>query len=274
MDSAGAVFYADEFALADEAAPQFEESPPAADELPVAPFPSDLVFHSKPGAPNVLFLNFSWENVSITAWNISIDWALIKAVAFGLDDDFTTYSSTEQQAIKRIWQRISEDYASFNIDVTTERPVLFGARTAHVLITHSTDADGNDNPVSTSGGGAYINAFGKSNFASYRPAWVYFNRLARDEAYISEAASHEFDHNLGLSHDGTDAGDEYYNGHGGGCVSWAPSWGQVATATSASGARGSIIWRTTTRMIWPPLRSGDFGQLGQYITITDCWDRS
>ena len=37
--------------------------------LPVSPFPASLIFHSKPGAANVLFLNFSGEDVSGTQWN-------------------------------------------------------------------------------------------------------------------------------------------------------------------------------------------------------------
>ena len=41
---------------------------------------------------------------------------------------------------------------------------------------------------------------------SYHPAWVYYDKLAagREDA-VAEACSHEFGHNLGLSHDGTTA---------------------------------------------------------------------
>ena len=42
---------------------------------------------------------------------------------------------------------------------------------------------------------------------------------------MAEASSHEFGHNLGLSHDGTRSGTEYYAGHGSGLVSWAPIMG-------------------------------------------------
>ena len=98
-----------------------------------------------------------------------------------------TFSDAEQLAIKRIWQRMSEDYSPFDIDVTTERPATFNTRTAHALITRNTDANANPNPYSSAGGVAYVNVFGSSSYANYRPAWIYVNNLANDESYISEA---------------------------------------------------------------------------------------
>jgi hypothetical protein len=225
VDSAGGVFYVDNFSL-DQSATQAPSEPIIAQAaVPVAPFPASLIFHSRLGAPNVLFLNFSGENVSNTEWNNSLGRSLIPAVAFSTDSDYSTYSDAEQAAIKRIWQRVAEDYAPFNIDVTTERPVTFTTRTAHALITRNTDADGNPNPSSSAGGVAYINVFAGSSYASYRPAWIYVNNLGNSESYVAEAASHEVGHNFGLSHDGTSDGSEYYGGHGTGDTSWGPIMG-------------------------------------------------
>ncbi len=223
VDAEGGIFYADRFTLA-PAAPAQGEPVVAEAAVPVSPFPAQLRFHSRPGAPNVLFINFSGENVSGTAWNTA-QRTLIPAVAFSTDADYSTFSDDEQLAIKRIWQRMAEDYSPFNIDVTTERPATFTTRTAHALITRSTDANGVDNPAPTSGGVAYVNVFGAANYATYRPAWIYFNNLAYGESYISEAASHEIGHNLGLSHDGRTDGLEYYGGHGSGDTSWGPIMG-------------------------------------------------
>lgn len=192
--------------------------------VPVSPFPGHLIFHSKPGAPNVLYINFGGELVTGTTWNTSLGRTQIPAVAFSTDSDFTTFSDTEQTAIKRIWERISEDYAPFDIDVTTERPASFNNRTAHALITRSTDADGSANPSSSAGGVAYVNVFNTTSYATYRPAWIYFNNLGNNESYIAEAASHEVGHNLGLSHDGTSS-SSYYGGHGSGDISWGPIMG-------------------------------------------------
>lgn len=224
-DAEGGIYYADTFQLEPIAA---SVAPPPSEReaaVPISPFPTNLVYHSRPGAPNVLFLNFSGENVSSTAWNTSLNRSIIPAVAFSTDADDTTFSDAEQLAIKRIWQRVAEDYAPFNLDVTTERPAVFGSRTAHALITRNTDANGQPNPSSDSGGVAYVGVFGSVSYATYRPAWIYHNNLANNESYIAESAAHEIGHNLGLSHDGRTDGTEYYGGHGSGDISWGPIMG-------------------------------------------------
>lgn len=224
VDPAGGVFYADQFKLA-PVAPAADGPVVAEAAVPVSPFPASLRFHSRPGAANVLFINFSGETVSGTAWNTSLGRTTIPAVAFSTDADYTTFSDAEQVAIKRIWQRMAKDYAPFNIDVTTERPATFTTRTAHALITRNTDANGLENPAASAGGVAYVNVFGSASYASYRPGWIYLNNLASDESYIAEAASHEIGHNMGLSHDGRTDGYEYYGGHGSGDTSWGPLMG-------------------------------------------------
>jgi hypothetical protein len=224
-DAAGGIFYVDEFPLDPAAAPTPSAPIVAETAVPVNPFPAGLVFHSRPGAPNVLYLNFTGGNVSGTAWNDSLGRSSIPAVAFSTDSDYDTFSDAEQLAIKRMWQRVAEDYSPFNIDVTTERPAVFGTRSAEALITRNTDRDGSPNPSSSAGGIAYINVFGGSSYASFRPAWIYFNNLANSESYVAEAASHEVGHNLGLSHDGQSNGTAYYRGHGSGDTSWGPIMG-------------------------------------------------
>jgi hypothetical protein len=224
-DAQGGIYYADTFE------PKLEDIAVAADEpvvaeagVPVSPFPAGLIFHSKPGSVNIIYINFSGETVVGTAWNTTVGRTSIPAVAFSKDSDYSTFSDSEQLAIKRIWQRMAEDYAPFDVDVTTERPATFTTRTAHALITRNTDANGADNPSASGGGIAYINMFAASGYATYRPAWIYFNNLSNDESYIAEAASHEIGHNMGLSHDGTST-DSYYGGHGSGSTSWGPIMG-------------------------------------------------
>jgi len=223
-DSEGGIFYADIFptdpATAETEAPIVSEA-----AVPVSPFPASLVFHSKPGAPNVLYLNFAGEDVSGTVWNTSLGRTTIPALAFGSDSEYSTFSDSEQLAIKRIWQRVAEDFAPFNMDVTTERPASFTSRTAHALITRNTDANGDPNPSSSAGGVAYVNVFAGGSCANYRPAWVYNNNLGNSEGNIAEATSHEIGHNLGLSHDAKTDGTSYYGGHGSGDTSWGPLMG-------------------------------------------------
>lgn len=225
VDRDGGIYYIDEVAVEPPEAEAMSEPAVGQAAVSVSPFPAGLIFHSKPGSPNTLYLNFAGETVRDTAWNNSVGRSSIAALPFSTDNNYSTFSDAEQAAIKRVWQRVAEDYAPFNIDVTTQRPASFGPRTAHALITRTTDAAGLANPSSTGGGVAYVNVFGASTFTSYQPAWIYYNNLANSESYIAEAASHEVGHNLGLSHDGKTDGTAYYGGHGSGDTSWGPIMG-------------------------------------------------
>jgi hypothetical protein len=225
-DLNGGIFYVCEAGLVPEQHPGEEEPPEVGfAAVPVNPFPASLVFHSRPGAANVLYINFAGETVTNTEWNNLLGRSEIPAMPFSSDSDYTTYSDSEQAIIKRIWQRMAEDYAPFNIDVTTERPATFNNRTAVALITRKTDANGDPNPYNSAGGVAYLNVFGANNYAKYRPAWIYHDNLGNNESFVAEAASHEIGHNLGLSHDGKTDGSDYYGGHGSGDVSWGPLMG-------------------------------------------------
>ena len=245
-DEEGGIYYVDEFTLAP--APTTSQSEPVVAEaaVPVSPFPAGLVFHSKPGSRNVLFLNFCGEDVTNTAWNSSLSRTLISAVPFSTDSDYTTFSDSEQTAIKRIWERVSEDYAPFDIDVTTERPTTFSRYVAEALITRNTDVNGDSNPSSSAGGVAYVNVFGKSSYSNYRPAWIYYNNLGKNESYISEATSHEIGHNMGLSHDGTTSGSSYYGGHGSGDISWGPIMGTGYNRNVSQWSKGEYYLANNT----------------------------
>ncbi len=246
-DPEGGIYYVDTFALA-PSAPTGTISEPATIQaaVPISPFPSGLIFHSKPGAENVIYLNFIGSTVTGTAWNNAAN-PTFQAVAFSTDTDFTTFSGAEQTAIKRIWERVAEDYAPFNVDVTTETPSSFGPRTAMALITRSTDATGTPNPSSTAGGIAYIDVFGETNYANYRPAWIYYDNLASTESYIAEAASHEIGHNLGLSHDGLTSGSAYYGGHGTGQTSWGPIMGTGYDRNVSQWSKGEYYLANNTQ---------------------------
>mgnify|MGYP003873076275 CR=1 FL=1 len=252
VDANGGIGYACSFTLPATTEPVPADEPPAVAfaAAPISPFPTNLIFHSRPGAPNVLFLEFSGMTVTNTEWNTEVGRASIPALPFSTDADYTTFSEAEQVAIKRIWQRMAEDYAPFNIDVTTERPATFNNRTAVALITRSTDANGQPNPYDFAGGVAYVNVFNASlsgGYARYRPAWVYHNNLANNESYIAEAASHEIGHNLGLSHDGRTNGEEYYGGHGSGDISWGPLMGTGYDRNVSQWSRGEYYLANNTQ---------------------------
>lgn len=178
--------------------------------------------HSNPSAPNVVYLDFDGHVITGTAWNSSTS-PSFTARPYDLDANPSSFSEAEQANMAEVWRRVAEDYAPFNIDVTTELPASFNSRTGRVLITNNVDANGLDMPAKTSGGVAYVNVWGSTSYPYYSPALVYYNQVGGPDN-IAEAASHELGHNLGLSHDGTTTAS-YYTGHGSGFISWAPIMG-------------------------------------------------
>lgn len=223
-DRNGRLYYVEEgFAISSaETTP-----PPVFASPPVAALPSNLILHSRPESENILYLNFEGEEVRNTAWNDSEEVAVFNALPYSRDNDYENYSALEQAEIADIWRRVSEDFAPFDINVTTQRPAFFGNRTAHALITRSTGANGQPNPAPNAGGVAYLNTFATGQNTYYSPAWAYQDNAGNTAPNIAEVVSHEVGHNLGLTHDGTDIlAEEYYLGHGGtGPLSWGAIMG-------------------------------------------------
>jgi len=222
VDNHGGIYYVESVVIeqTDEAESAGESGPEAAS---ASTLDDAFVLHSRPGAPNTVFVDFDGHVFTATAWGSGT----FSARAYDLDGDPNTFNSTERTKIVDIWHRIAEDLLPFDIDVTTEEPASFDRYTGRLLITHSQQTTGSDMPHPTAGGVAYVGVFGASNYHTYySPALVYFNRLGNGfEHYVAEASTHEFGHNLGLSHDGTKSGESYYRGHGSGLVSWAPIMG-------------------------------------------------
>ncbi len=222
VDGRGGVYFADMFLPAAEALTGQQTDEAAV--LPAINAADVFMLHSRPGAPNVIYLDFDGHTITGTGWNSTTDPLVAKP--YDIDGNPGSFGSEELARIGEIWHRVAEDLAPFNIDVTTEEPAAFGSNVGRVLITEDVDANGVDMPAKGAGGVAYIDVFGASYYPTYSPALVYFNNLGGGETtYVAEAASHEFGHNLGLSHDGTNSGDAYYSGHGSGYVSWAPIMG-------------------------------------------------
>ena len=184
------------------------------------------VYHSNPDADQKIYLDFNGHRVSGTGWNDNNDGRVIVAPAFDNDGDSTTFSSAEQSAIRRIWQRVAEDFAPFDLDVTTEAPssrdFRIGRKAIRVLISSNIDEATGNRWFDTAGGVAYI---GSWRWRSDTPVWVFENNLGGQEKRISEAASHEIGHAFGLHHDGIRGGEEYFEGHGSGRTGWAPIMG-------------------------------------------------
>lgn len=192
----------------------------------LAPLDQTFALHSRPGAKRTIHLNFQGAVLTNTAWNGS--GGTITALPFDLDGVPYVFSAAELERIQYIWQRVAEDYAPFDVNVTTETP-------AGDLITRSGSGDdvyGTTVVVTkrsgvydcSCGGVAYIGVFDNvGDF--YKPALVFYDALGNgNEKYVAEAISHEAGHNGGLLHDGYSGGG-YYSGHGSGVTGWAPIMG-------------------------------------------------
>jgi len=114
----GQLFYACEFQAVANAAEQ-GAAVEAITPTDKPPFSTNQTFllHSRPGASRVIYLDFNGHTDTTGNWAPGA-----AEPAFDLDDDPSTFNSTECNRIIYIWQRVSEDYSMYDIDVTTEEP--------------------------------------------------------------------------------------------------------------------------------------------------------
>jgi PKD repeat protein len=192
----------------------------------LAPLDQTYLLHSRPGASRTIYLNFRGAQLSGTAWNGST--TMLTALPFDLDGLPYSNTSAELERIQYIWQRVVEDYAPFDVDVTTEPPpadrLTRSGSTDNVFGTTVLITSRSGVYSCSCGGVAYIGIFDDSS-DYYKPALVFYDALgAGNEKYVAEAISHEAGHNMGLLHDGYSGGG-YYAGQGGGATGWAPIMG-------------------------------------------------
>ena len=186
---------------------------------------------SRAGSNRTIYLDFDGViGIVNTGWNgaYGAPAGSFDAVPFDLDGNSANFNTAERQAIISVWQRVSEDYAPFDVNVTTKdlgysainRSGSFDQNygTTAVITSMSNMIAANCN----CGGIAYVDVFNEySSHDYYQPAWVFTKNLSgADTKSIAEATTHEVGHNLGLSHDGTSSVG-YYEGAG----VWAPIMG-------------------------------------------------
>ncbi len=181
----------------------------------------EFLLHSNPGATKRIYLDFDGHTTTGTPW---LNGATIVTPAFDIDNNPGSFSATELARIRESWERASEDFLPFNVDVTTEDPGIEALRKVggsdtewgiRVVIGENTA------PAPGAGGVAYLNSF---SWNTDTPCFVFSGSLGNSPKNIAECISHEVGHTLNLDHDG-DASQEYYPGHGSGATGWAPIMG-------------------------------------------------
>lgn len=169
------------------------------------------VLSSYPSATATIFLDFDGHTVNGTAWNYN---GPIVCGPSGL----TTDQMTE------IFDRVSEDYRPFNINITTDSTKYLSApanRRMRVILTVTSSWYG------SAGGVAYVGSF---TWGDDTPCFIFSALLGYNTKNIAEAAAHEAGHTLGLYHQAAYDSNcvktsDYNYGVGGGEIGWAPIMG-------------------------------------------------
>lgn len=192
-----------------------------------APLDQTFLLNSKPGASRTIYLDFDGHVVSNTVWNTGNHSVPngFQALPYDTDGNPGSFSAAERTAIQFVWAMVAEDFAPFDVNVTTQDPgfdainrssssdQVYGTR---LVVTGSSPSGF----CGTCGGVAYVGVFNWTNsHAFYQPAWCFTS--STNPKHIAECASHEVGHNLGLGHDGIHGGSSYYGGHS----PWAPIMG-------------------------------------------------
>lgn len=176
---------------------------------------------SRPSASRVLFIDYWGGVVTGTVWNADNMGRDIVYEPYNSDGGSGNFSQIERQRMYVAWAEAAEDYAPFDINVTTDINVFNSVdptRRSRIIATPTTT-------VSPGAGGiAYVNVFGldttrfgeSENF--YSVGWTFNDSFGT----MGMTHSHEAGHQMGLSHDGDLAANpDYYSGHN----NWGPIMG-------------------------------------------------
>lgn len=214
--------------------------------------------NTRPGAKGVIYVDFAGGLISSTAWN-------------GGKPINAAPSSLSADQIRQVLARAAEDYAPFDVTLTTIRSVYDATplgRRMRAVVTSTTTA-------APSSGGVAI----RSNWrwgGSDAVCWV-FNQSVKS---CADTIAHEVGHTLGLRHHGTVTGRvspelEYYPGHGGGLTvptSWGPIMGAPFSVSLTQWSRGEYFNANNTlqddiRVIAPDNNFGFVAAPGSFGSV-------
>lgn len=169
------------------------------------------VLSSLPAAKATIFLDFDGQYVQSSTWNGG---NALNCAASGLSD----------VQIVEIFNRVSEDYRPFNINITTDSTKFLAAPLTKRIRIIITPTSGWYTGV---GGVSYTGSF---TWGDDTPGFVFPDRLGFNTKMVAECCTHESGHTVGLSHQAKYNGTctlvaTYNDGIGSGETGWAPVMG-------------------------------------------------
>ncbi len=169
------------------------------------------ILNSDISSAQTIYLDFDGETVTSPWWQSGSTFTCAP-------------SGLTNPEIMSIFERVSEDYYPFNINVTTDPAQYASAPIAQRIRIIITPTSSWTSPV---GGIAYTGSF---TWGDNTPAFVFSDRLLGSIKQIAECCSHESGHTLGLVHQSLYNGsctlvDTYNPGTGSGEIGWAPIMG-------------------------------------------------
>ena len=230
---------------------------------PSYPTAQTFKLHSRPTATRKIYLDFNGHVTTGTPWNTAFNKTTFTTPPFSLDANTAAFSAAEHAAIQYVWRSMAEDFARFDVDVTTEDPgVEYLRRTSLAGTTYGMRiVFGPDQNATGSGGQAYVGSFGaiRTNTQPDNPCFVYAGTGASSK-FMAEAGAHEAGHTVGLFHDGTQTGGlQYFGGHGTGATSWAPIMGVGYSKDIVQWSKGEYTDANNTQ--------DDIAVIGGYLPV-------
>jgi hypothetical protein len=185
----------------------------------IAPLAETLLLNSKPDAEHTVYLNFFGGIFEYhpTGQDLTV-------LKFDKDGDSSTFSEAELLEVQQIWAGIAEDFAPFDLNITTELPDP-GA------LVNSSLEDDTWGVSLLIGEEITLNQFAWSGSEFYLDVDLpgYINTKSSDGWWdvelLAAGGSHEIAHTMGLDHDGPGNGG-YYVGHATNAGHWNPIMGQ------------------------------------------------
>ena len=175
---------------------------------------------SKPESNFTIFIDFDGHTSEGASWNNSYGIDSIYHPPYDIDGDDSWFNETELARMETAWRRTAEDFAAFDVNVTTIDPGVEALTRVGAADTRwgiRTVATRDTFAACGCGGHAFIGSFTDDDDTA---ALVY----NRGNGSLGETISHEVGHALRLSHDGL-GGVTYYPGHGSGNTSWGSIMG-------------------------------------------------